>query len=602
VVGESQEVPAAALRKVELDSRFGVWIEVLASHSNTTICQCVSRGVGDAAKRTIETVVADTYWGRTSSDDDDSFNPSFSRTPSFEGEATSVNESGSSTLRTIRPLRSSNGIAATGEASRARSPAPSNISGHKRSKHPSNSSIVASPLQAMDDSPSRSETPAFGYSIGSPQTERSRSNSESTVGTNRDKRRGMPPPPRAGSVPRKPAFNPQSLRPVDEKPFKHTRGYSHDSVIDGGAQANAHVPARSPTGDERRPGQYFRRLSSLPEHKRSSLSSARVGEVARGILYSMSTIQHPIDQYVQSTGESGGTESKVGRALYNSKTHVSSLVSALEAYDAKDNEPAVQKVLDACQSCIAAFRQVLAMLQSSLKELGPGGNCPDVRYARTLVLIIYGAYVEIQCSYDILRPLMLTHSITDANARAGSLTSRHAQGIYMPYARQNAGSNASLTDSGASAMSIPPPLATPRSIDFFAVPPTPGLQPGLNSRNSGIGFDQADALYQKFLAATTAALSTLPQIDRDIKSSGTQSLQPPVALKLREISSLCMSGCDAARRLSKIRWEAIQEGDQGERKKFWDDTNKFTQVRHALECMVVAIANWPRSSSLVLLS
>ncbi|KAA8900660.1 RAM signaling pathway protein-domain-containing protein [Sphaerosporella brunnea] len=508
-----------------------------------------------------------------SSDDDDSFNPSFTRTPSFEASA---NESGALTLPTIRPLRN-NSVAAPGEASRARSPAPSNITGHKRSKHLSNSSINISPSQPMNGSPKRSETPAFGFSIDSPQAERHRSNSESTLGTNRDKRRGMPPPPRMGSVPRtKPIFNPQSLKPVDEKPFKHTRGYSHDSVIDGGGQSNSLIPSRSPTDNERRPGQYFRRLSSLPEHKRSSLSSGRVGEAARGILYSMSTLQHPIEQYIQSLGEAGGAESKVGRALYNSKMHLSSLVSALEAYDAKDDEPAVQKVIDACQSCVAAFRQVLAMLQSSLKELG-AGSCPDVRCTRTLILMIYGAYVEIQCSYDILRPLLLAHSITDGS-RAGSLTSRHHQGLNMSHARQNTGSNNSLTDSGASGMSIPPPLATPRSMESFAIPPTPGAHPAMNSQNPDIGFDQEDALYQKFLAAINAALSTLPQVDRDIKSSGTQNLQPAVALKLREVSSLCMSGCDAARRLSKIRWDAVQEGDQIERKKFWDDTNKFTQL------------------------
>jgi hypothetical protein len=254
-------------------------------------------------------------------------------------------------------------------------------------------------------------------------------------------------------------------------------------------------------------------------------------------------------------------------------------VSALEAYDAKDDELAVQKVIDACQSCIAAFRQVLAMLQSSLKDLGPSSSSPDVRYARTLILMIYGAYVEIQCSYDILRPLLLTHSIADGSkSRAGSLTSRHQQAMNMSHSRQNTGSNFSITDSGASGMSVPPPLATPRSIDSFAVPPTPGTHPSIHSQNSDSGFDQEDALYQKFLAATTAAISTLPQIDREIKSSSTQNLQPPVALKLREVSSLCMSGCDAARRLSKTRWEAIQEGDQSERKRFWDDTNKFTQV------------------------
>lgn len=298
----------------------------------------------------------------------------------------------------------------------------------------------------------------------------------------------------------------------------------------------------------------------------------------------MSQLQQPIEQYIQSTGEPEGPESKVGRALYNSKMHVSSLVSALEAYDTKDDEPAVQKVIDACQACVAAFRQVLSMLQSSLKEAGSVTTGENMRYARTLILIIYGSYVEIQCAYDILRPLLLAQAVSDGpKTRSASLTSRHQQAVMNQHNRQNTSSNNSTADFGSSGMTIQPLLATPRSFDAtFTIPPTPGMQPWTtNSQNSDTGFDQEQQLYRKFQAATAAALSTLPLIDREIKSAGTQNLQPPVALKLREVSSLCMSGCEAARRLTQVRWDAVQEGDQTERKKFWDDTNKFTQVLYS---------------------
>ena len=401
----------------------------------------------------------------------------------------------------------------------------------------------------------------------------------------------MPPPPRHPNPTQppsrlanqpviwsKPAFTPQNLRPVDEKPFKHTRGYSHDSVIDGG-QSGAHVPSRSPIDTERRPGQYFRRLSSLPEHKRSSLSSASVSEAARGILYSMSTLGQPIEQYITSKGDPGGPESKVGRALYNSKMHMNSLVSALESYEARDDESAVQKVIDACQSCVAAFRQVLSMLQSSLREHGPGASGADVRFARTLVLMAYGSYVEIQCSYETLRPLLLAHAIfDDSKSRTGSLTISRNQSVVNPYNRQNSISNQSIVDVGPPGMFIPPALGTPRNVDAsFAIHPSLGAHP-LQHSDPGFNQGQEDALYQKFQAAITAALSFLPQVDREIKASGSVNMQPPVALKLREVSSLCTSGCEAARRLSKIRWDLIQDGDLSERKKFWDESNKLIQV------------------------
>ncbi|KAI5813562.1 RAM signaling pathway protein-domain-containing protein [Pyronema omphalodes] len=525
----------------------------------------------------------------SSSDDgggDNSFNPSFSRTPSFESsslesETTLVNDTTEppTLLRTVRQIRA-NGATAAGDAFRAKSPVPPSTPGHKK-KHPSSSSINQATSTSMNGSPQRSELSSPG--VTSPQTERLRSNSESLLG-NREKRRGMPPPPRNNATPsRKPMFIPQSLRPVDEKPYKHTRGYSHDSVIDGG-QNNAHAPSRSPTDNERRPGQYFRRLSSLPENKRSSLSSGRVGEAARGILYSLSTLQKPIEQFIASAGDLGGPESKVGRALYNSNLHVTSLVGALEAYEAKDDEPAVQKVIDACQTCVAAFRQVLSMLQSSLKEMEPGSIRPDVRYARTLMLMLYGSYVEIQCSYENLRPLLLAHTVADSRpmSRSGPPPLvRHQTApniLQMRYNNNNNSTNSSTTDH-VSSTTLQAPLATPRNLDAtFGGLQTPWTRQPSDSQRSDSGFDQEGALYQKFQAATNAAINMLPQIDKEAKSASIQSIQPAIAIKLRDVSLLCGSGCEAARGLTKIRWDAMQAGDLNERKKFWDETNKFTQV------------------------
>jgi hypothetical protein len=487
--------------------------------------------------------------------DSESFSLSVSRTASLDS---TTDEPDPYSLSTLRPTRLNGGPAA-GEISQ-----PKTTLLPTRVRNPSSSShinIGAGP-DGLPSSP-RQETPTNGMSPS--QVERHRSNSESTVGLNRDKRRGMPPPPRTGAI-NKPAFAAQTLRTVDEKTYKHTRGYSHDSVIDGG-QVTPHVPARSPVDAGRRPGQYFRRLSSLPEYKRSSMSSARVGEAARGILYALSTLQSPIEQYTQSTGDSGGPESNVGRALYNSTTHITSLVTALEVYDSKDDESAMQKVIEACQACVAAFKQVLSMLHFNLKDPGMGPG-PDIRYARTLLLILYGAHVEIQASYVILRPLLLAQTVSsNPQSRSASLTSQNSRAaMSISHTRHNTMSNIDG-----------PPLATPRS-DIFAVPPTPGAQPSIHSQNSDSGFDQDDALYQKFQAATKAATQTLPQIDQDIKVTAAQNLQPSITLKLREVSNLCTSGSEAAWRLSSIRWEAVQSGDPVERRKFWDDTNKFTQV------------------------
>lgn len=372
-----------------------------------------------------------------------------------------------------------------------------------------------------------------------------------------------------------------------QKAAKHQRGYSHDSIITAAARSvkkmgkpsDVHTgnPRHSPTEKERQPGPYFRRLSSLPEHKRSTLSSARVAEAARGILYAMSTLQRPIEQYVQSAVDPNGPHHKVERALYNGNIHIGSLVSALEAYEEKDDEAAVEHVVDACYSCVAAFRQVLAMLQSSNKEIGAGVSGPDVRYMRTLLLTVYGSYVEVQSSYEILRPLLQKGKPAP---KENGVVAREVRGR-QPLQNGNPGLRLA---------SVP---STPRGVggggsgvDYFSLPPTPGLQgllSGVSQMSEG-GFDHDDPLYGTFQTAIGAALSTLPVIEKEIKATLGQSLPPSTALKLKQVASLCVTGAEAARRLGKVRWEAIQEGDVSERRRFWEDTNRFTNVCVSLLC------------------
>lgn len=414
-------------------------------------------------------------------------------------------------------------------------------------------------------------------------TERSRSNSESIVQTNRISRRmGM-----VGTRGEVSNITAERLRTVDEqKQVKHQRGYSHDSAaFDSAQRSGRNGSSHSPT--ERQPSPYFRRLSSLPEGKRSSLSSARVGEAARGILYAMSTLRGPIEEFVQSFGDPNGPHNKVEIALYNGNIHIGSLVGALETYEEKDDVLTVDKLIDACYSCVTAFKKVLAMLQSTAKDIGIGIIGPDARYIRTLLLMVYGSYVEIQSSYEILRPLLIGQQVSENTIQ--SFNNAHTMARHQPIpinSRLKSGSTASTTASVAASVALasqmantPPPLPTPKHQDTFVMPSTPGLsQPMLLSAQSDGGFDRDEPLYGKFQAATNAAIVTLPVIERDIKAAVAQNLQPSTTLKLREVSSLCVAGTEAARRLSKIKWEAIQDGDMNERRKFWEDTNKFTNV------------------------
>lgn len=302
----------------------------------------------------------------------------------------------------------------------------------------------------------------------------------------------------------------------------------------------------------------------------------------------MSSLQRPIEQYVQSAVDPNGPHHKVERALYNGNIHIGHLVGALEAYEEKADGPAVEAVIDACYSCVAAFRQVLAMLQSSSKEMSACGAGPDVRYMRTLLLMVYGSYVEIQSSYEILQPLLPKRQGTapkEGGTTQSGVTQRDVRGR-QPLQNGNLGLRLRETPPASLASS---PYSTPRgaggtggvaATDYFSLPPTPGLG-SLSSRVSQTsegGFETDEPLYGTFQAAIGAALSTLPVIEKEVKAALGQSPQPSTALKLKQVASLCVTGTEAARRLGKVRWEAIQEGEVGERRRFWEDTNRFTNV------------------------
>lgn len=415
--------------------------------------------------------------------------------------------------------------------------------------------------------------------------ERSRSNSESTIQNARANKRMGNIFPRG-----------EKLGTVDEvktSKHHHVRGYSHDSIIETQrSTTNESVkepaaPAQSPTEQEKQhAGHYFRRLSSLPEQKRTSLSSARVAESARGILYALAQSQSAISNFISSSGDRGRSKT-LDRVLYSTNNQIGNLVQALENYDAREDETVVEPLLSACAFCIGAFRHVLSLLQSNLKELSSES---DIRYTRTLLLMIYGSLNELMNSWAALRPALPP---PPSSGFAPQPTSNFARqlGSPLPNMRLKSGSVASTTmtlaaAAVAAAQGIPPPLPTPRSPDpSFIVPSTPVISQTLYMSDL-TGSENDETLFENVNHATSAALSTLPQItEAASKLALHQSLPPNTMIKLKELTVLCMSGRDVARRL-RVRLDSIREvirdNDIPERRRFWDDTNSFIKVSHTI--------------------
>ena len=349
---------------------------------------------------------------------------------------------------------------------------------------------------------------------------------------------------------------------------------------DSGTQDEEDSELRSsPTEISQCSGAYFRRLSIMPPSVRVSLSSIKVVEAARGILFALSQIHQAAQQYVGLCGDAALSR-KINRVLYNAKTHVGNLIDSLETHEGKGEGPDVLPVIEACNACIGAFKHVISILLQHIDVLA---DRADVRLTRTFILLIYGAAVELQNSWAGLRSSLPSVERPSFQSATRNLSISTVSKTSSPQANRlktiiGAPSNITLPPSpnpsikGDSATHNPP--VTP-----LGIPPTPNVD------LSQMPAENDEPLFEKIQTATTTALSVLAYISEQVAKLHVpgqipSGKEPPGATmaKLKELGSYAVSTGEVTKRL-KGRVAVVRERkDLAERKKFWEDTNAFVKV------------------------
>jgi hypothetical protein len=398
--------------------------------------------------------------------------------------------------------------------------------------------------------------------------ERSRSHSEASQ---------APPAPR----PRRRAESTQRHRPglsqnaIEERSSsrnkQHSRGISHDS----GTQDDEDSGLRSSPIEAQGFSAYFRRLSIMPASVRVSLSSIKVVEASRGILFALSQVHQAAQQYVGLCGDAQLSR-MINRVLYNAKTHVGSLIDSLEAHEGRGEGADIMPVVEACNACVGAFRHVINILLQHIQDLA---DRADVRLTRTFLLLIYGAAVELQNSWAGLRPSLPIPAID-----------RPAMPSPIPTTKNNSPqANRLKTIVGAPPnITLPPTPGTGKiettKLEYnppptpFAVPPTPSVDMSSMAEND-------EPLFEKIQTATTTALSVLAYISDQVAKlhvpgqiAPGKELPGATMAKLKELGAYAVSTADVTKRL-RGRVQFVRERkDIAERKKFWEDTNAFVKV------------------------
>lgn len=176
------------------------------------------------------------------------------------------------------------------------------------------------------------------------------------------------------------------------------RGESHTSLS----------PEGSETFDAQRM-RYFRRLSALPPQPLDvppvPTPMLKFLDAARGVLFALSQIYNALKQHI-SVSNDERLIAHFQRVLHFSGLSMNALISALDRLDTASQlgvpEPQVVRgVLDTCSESLRTFRRAISMVQSQLPQLE---ESVDVRFSRTLLLMLYGSMAELRNSGAIMAP------------------------------------------------------------------------------------------------------------------------------------------------------------------------------------------------------
>ncbi|CCU78418.1 cell morphogenesis protein Sog2/leucin rich repeat protein [Blumeria hordei DH14] len=403
------------------------------------------------------------------------------------------------------------------------------------------------------------------------------------------------------------------LDTVDEaKPnrYSHYRGLSHGSAIIGNLSSGLSTfksPA-SPAELYIQRGTVVRRLTSLPECKRKSISPDPNVEAAKSILYALFQVHPLIQSLLGVSRDTNSKRSSLERVLYNATTHVEELDKTIQDFttpmegEEETCTRSSENVRHACVTCVNAYIHVLNLLQRNLDTLVEHG---DPRYVRTLLLLLFGSTCEINAAHksflQVRQTSQNTGTITVSKQEEDSVRIHSRDGSTVPNRRgQGAGSRARsatmIQDSSnlqATPAQLPPFLngggrsatfssSTPCSVDSF----------GSNSNVSNItrsgGFTEDDRVFEKIFLrlqqSSEMTIRAIPSVHNHFFAAMKTSCQQSNPEQPKQFWQILIQKClivAQAAEMLKSRLSLIKLKEPGIRTQgaFWELCYSFIQAQ-----------------------
>lgn len=152
---------------------------------------------------------------------------------------------------------------------------------------------------------------------------------------------------------------------------------------------------------------YFRRMSTLPVAAIKAVPECLLVTIdaARGILFALSQVYSALRHYIVFAINDRLT-SVLNKVLDPASQYLAHLITALDRFDSlcQSGTPppaACRGVLESCRDNVTVFRKVVGVLQFQLKVLA---GSEDLRYTRTLLMMVYGSMAELSNSWNAMSP------------------------------------------------------------------------------------------------------------------------------------------------------------------------------------------------------
>ncbi|SCV69726.1 BQ2448_1120 [Microbotryum intermedium] len=209
-----------------------------------------------------------------------------------------------------------------------------------------------------------------------------------------------------------PIFTHGATRSGDNEstPLASPLGYDVETPRTRAMRTGHAIDPRGIDGLDRNSGAYFRRLSMLPASSISKAVPANLlnfADAIRGLLFALSQIYSALRQFVVFASQDR-FPAPIARLMSAADESMSDLINALDRFDSLSRRAApsseiVRNIFTSCRENVATFHE---LVQALGPHLGALIGTADVRYTRTLLLMLYGSTGEIATSWTAVASML----------------------------------------------------------------------------------------------------------------------------------------------------------------------------------------------------